>query len=124
MLHLEQHDIWTYMYDGEAYVNYKAYTDKRNFIQVNLTEKLTALLFVGWPYNSEPSLLTIVLLTKSGDARVVYNKLSDINYMDKGENCLNITLQNQIQEIGASGKPEGDRDIHHITFEDGIMYYK
>ncbi len=45
----------------------------KNFMKISLTEKMTALLFVGYTYPDDPGVFTIVILNGE-EATLVYNK--------------------------------------------------
>ena len=65
---------------------------------VPLSETASAVLFFGWPYDSTPPLLTIVVVNK-GKAKLVFNQNCDIRKFTNTANEFSLIYADQFQEI-------------------------
>jgi len=106
------------------YRNFKSYSDNNYFIKVPLSDSSVAIIFVGWPYDSTPSMLTIVVLTQT-DAKLVYNKNMEINTITLGS-AFSMILQSNTVEYNAQNVPfNGETPkLHTIWLEDGVLRFK
>ena len=124
---LRQPEMWTHLYDGQTTMDYRQYTDNRYFIPIPLSEQAVALAFVGWPYDSTPSYLTIIVLTDN-DAKLIFNKHMNINTIAQSDDSYVMELQANVVEYDENGKlydyPNNVPIIHHIEVKDGVMYFK
>lgn len=57
---------------------YRTYSDHGYFIPVKLSDTSIALIITGFPYPTDPPLLSIIILGK-GTAKLVFNKEMGIN---------------------------------------------
>ena len=77
---------------------------------VPLSETASAVLFFGWPYDSTPPLLTIVVVNK-GKAKLVFNQNCLIEKYTQTANEFSLIYTDQIQEtpyVGAQPEPADD----------------
>lgn len=120
LLSLRSADMWTYLYDGKCMIDLRRFADNRYFIQEKLSDDLTLLVFVGWPYASDPSLLTIVAL--SGDEAVtVYNQYADIVHVFRAGSLFAIDVRKAVIEYDEHDNPCGDGDPHRIFYVNGRL---
>lgn len=120
LLCLRSADMWTYLYDGKCMIDLRRFADNRCFIQEKLTDDLTLLIFVGWPYASDPSLLTIVAL--SGDeAEVVYNRYADIVHLFRVGALFGIDVRKAVIEYDEHGTPCNDGTPCRIFYANGCL---
>ena len=121
LLNLSSADMWTYLYDGKCMIDLRRFADNRWFIQERLSDDLTLLIFVGWPYASDPSLLTIVAL--SGDeAAVVYNRYADIVNIFRTGTLFGIDVRKAVIEYDEHDRPCNDGDPCRIYYADGCLW--
>lgn len=97
---------------------FRPYTDNNYFIKVPLSDSATALIFVGWPYDSTPSKLLILVLTPT-DAKIVYYKNMYIDRIAKEADKFLMALQSNSLDSG-----EGTPEYHAIFNKDGILLFK
>ncbi len=107
--------------------SYQQYTNNQYFIPIPLSKRAVALAFIGWPYDSTPSCLTIIVLTEN-DAKLVFNKNMNINTIAQSGNSYRMEIQANIIEYGEDGKPFDDPYnvpiIHHLEVKNGVLYFK
>jgi hypothetical protein len=96
----------------------RQYADNDYFIKVALSNEATALIFVGWPYASDPEQLFIVVLTPD-DVKVVYNKPMIINSITQSGYNFSMITQSNVLEEGI-----GTPITHTIYQQDGVLYFK
>lgn len=87
---------------------------------------VTALVFLGWPYDSTPPLITIILLNKD-KAEIVFNQRG---YVEECTNAmpygLNIVYVDQTQEYDGTGKltpPDSELKKYRIWQEGQYLKY-
>ncbi len=120
LLSLRSAGMWTYLYDGKCMIDLRRFTGNRCFIQEKLSDGLTLLIFVGWPYASDPSLLTIVAL--SGDeAAVIYNRYADIVNIFRTGTLFGIDVQKAVIEYDEQDRPCSDGAPCRIYYADGRL---
>lgn len=91
------------------------------FIPVQLNESTTALIFIGYPYNSAPSQLTVVLLYKD-KGEMVFNKNLRVSKAEKSSTMISLTLHDQIVEFNDYG-PVSTTNIFKLWSEDGVLKF-
>ena len=94
---------------------------------IPLSQTASAILFLGWRYDSTPPLLTIVVVNK-GKAKLVFNRhCCFLNYENKN-GTFSITYSDQIQEIPYEGAPlePADNELNkfRIWKSDGILKFQ
>lgn len=124
---LRQPELWTYTYDGKSTMDYREYTDNRYFIPIPLSDRAVALAFIGWPYDSTPCYLTIIVVTNN-DAKLVFNKNLNINTVTQSDDSYSMELQANVIEYSEDGKPFDDPNnvpiIHYLEAKNGMLYFK
>ena len=93
---------------------------------IPLSQTASALLFFGWPYGGDPSLLTIVVVNK-GTAKLVFNRYCDIlNYEDE-KDAFSITYSDQYQEYIDENTPiPADNELNKFKIwkSDGVLKFQ
>ena len=93
---------------------------------IPLSQTTSALLFFGWPYGGDPSLLTIVVVNK-GKAKLIFNRYCDIlNYEDK-KDTFSITYSDQYQEYIDENTPiPADNELNKFKIwkSDGVLKFQ
>ena len=115
ILNLAQFDGWDKI---PSYLQTYKTTDF--YFEMPLSDEATALIFVGWPYNSEPEQMTIVVLYK-GKATMVLNKQYAITAVTKNGSDLSFDIQSEIQEWVNDDQPYNNPATLRIWAEDGIL---
>ena len=92
-----------------------------------LTNTASAILFFGWPYDSTPPLLTIVVVNE-GKAELVFNRYCDIlSYEDKN-GAFSLIYTPDTQEIPYEGAPREPADDELNKFKiwksDGVLKFQ
>lgn len=94
-----------------------------HFIEVALTEKSKALVFLGQHYGADISRLFIVVLTER-DARLVYNLRMDIQAIDMAAGNFSMLLKSEIEEWNEeTNTPWEESPTHTIYRDNGILYF-
>ncbi len=120
ILSLKQSDGWDKL---QKHVRPLASNDY--FLALPLTDSSTALVFVGYPYNSQPELLTIVILNK-GEATLVFNKeimIRSIKY-DKANLSFVMNLQDYPVEYLDVDTPCYTPKFFKILLGKGILKFE
>ncbi|MCE8951595.1 hypothetical protein [Bacteroides thetaiotaomicron] len=123
LIELKDYNMWTYMYDGLSYTDYKQYTNNRYYILLDLNFQTKALCFVGWPYGGDLPYLTIIILTEN-DAKLVFHKNMSINNIVKTNNEYSIKIQTTLEEYDSCGKLITAPTYGTIYSKDGILFIK
>lgn len=92
------------------------------FLVVPLRDSVTALVFVGYPYNSEPEQLTIIILNK-GKAKMVFNKHFIVSKVEKTATTFCLTLQDSVIEYLGNGQNANTAKVYKIWKENGILKF-
>lgn len=116
ILQLNQSDGWDKLPKGIRDLSNQDY-----FLAVPLSNSVTAIVFCGYPYNSEPELLTIVILNK-GTAKLVFNKNFIISELKKTNNEFYLKLQDRVIEY-VNDKPVTNAEVYKIWKENGILKF-
>lgn len=91
------------------------------FFLVPLTDETTALVFTGYPYDCEPTLVTIVVLHKN-TAKLVFNRNILINKVIQDDKSFCLILHDTLIEyIGKNNA--NTTDIWKIWNENGILRF-
>ncbi len=93
---------------------------------IPLSQTASALLFFGWPYGGDPSLLTIVVVNK-GTAKLVFSRYCDIlNYEDKN-GVFSIIYSDRYQEYIDENTPiPADNELNKFKIwkSDGVLKFQ
>lgn len=92
------------------------------FLAVPLRDSVTALIFIGYPYNSEPEQLTIIILNKN-KAKMVFNKHFIVSKVEKTATSFCLTLQDSVIEYLDNDQNANTAKIYKIWKEDGILKF-
>lgn len=120
ILSLKQSDGW-----NNLNTEVRQYASNDYFLTIPLTDTTTALLFVGYPYQSQPELLTIALLNKD-KAELIFNKPFIINDIEQhqGENpAFVINLQDYPIEYLNESTPANTAKLYKIFQCDNILKF-
>lgn len=117
LLRLNQSDGWDKIPEEIRDLSHQDY-----FIMETLSDSVTVLIFRGFLYNSEPELLTIVVLYKD-TAKLVFNKNFIISEIKKADNEFSLTLQDRIIEY-TENKPVEEAIVYKIWKENGLMKFE
>lgn len=119
ILSLKQSDGWDSLKE-----NTRKHASNDYFLAIPLTDTSTALVFVGYPYNSQPELLTIVVLNKDS-ATLVFNKeimINDIQY-DGVSSSFVMNLQDYPIEYINESTPANTAKLFKIFQENGVLKF-
>ncbi len=119
ILNLKQSDGWDKLKD-----HVRAYATNDYFLAIPLTDSSTALIFVGYPYNSQPELLTIVILDKD-KATLVFNREIIVREMeyDKTSSTFVMNLQDYPIEYLNETTPANTANLFKIFLEKGVLRF-
>ncbi len=92
------------------------------FLAVPLRDSVTALIFIGYPYNSEPEQLTIIILNKN-KAKMVFNKHFIVSKVEKTATSFCLTLQDSVIEYLDNDQNANTAKVYKIWKEDGILKF-
>ena len=92
ILSLKQSNGWDKVIRG-----WEPYRTTEYYIASPLSPEATAVVFVGYPYNSEPELMTIVILYK-GQAKLVLNKNYALSQIVKTDSEFALMIKKTVQE--------------------------
>lgn len=53
LLEIKQPDCWTFTYGGKSETDFHKYTNNQYYIPIEISNNLSILIFVGWPYGGE-----------------------------------------------------------------------
>lgn len=115
---LKQSDGW-----DKLQKHLRSYSNNDYFLSIPLTSSLTALVFVGYSYNSQPELLTIVLLNKD-KATLVFNKGMLIKNIIHDGISFVINLQDLPVEYISENIPANTPQLYQIFWENGELKLK
>lgn len=116
LLQLNQSDGWDKIPEGLRNLSYQGY-----FIMETLSDSVTVLVFRGFLYNSEPELLTIVVLNK-GTAKLVFNKHFIFGELEKTNGKFSMMLQDNIIEY-VGDKATNTTNVYRIWKENGVLRF-
>ncbi len=119
ILNLKQSDGWDKLKERIS-----QYASNDYFLAIPLTRTSTALIFVGYPYNSQPELLTIVVLNKD-KAMLVFNKEIMVNKIeyDKASSSFVMNLQDYPIEYLDETTPANTAKLFKIFLESGVLKF-
>ena len=119
ILNLKQSDGWDKLKE-----RIRPYASNDYFLAIPLTRTSTALIFVGYPYNSQPELLTIVVLNKD-KAMLVFNKEIMVNKIeyDKVSSSFVMNLQDYPIEYLDETTPANAAKLFKIFLESGVLKF-
>lgn len=95
------------------------YSNNHYFLTLHLTDETTALIFCGYPYNSEPELMTIIILHKN-TAKLIFNKKFIINKLEHSEETFSLTLHDSVIEY-IGDQNANTTKIYKIWQENNIL---
>ena len=116
ILQLNQSDGWDKLPKRVKSVSTNDY-----FIPIQLDASTTALIFIGYPYNSQPTQLTVVVLHKN-KGKMVFNKNFRINKAEKVNTVISLTLHDQVIEYDDDGNINTTH-IFKLWNEDGELKF-
>lgn len=116
ILQLNQSDGWDKIPPGIRDLSFQDY-----FLVEPLSDTVTAIIFCGYPYNSEPELLTIVILNKE-TAKLVFNKNFIISEIKKTNNEFCLKLQDTVIEY-TNDRPVKKTGVYRLWKENGILKF-
>lgn len=119
ILNLKQSDGW-----DKLKAPVRQYAANDYFLAIPLTPTSTALIFIGYPYNSQPELLTIVVLNKD-KATLVFNKEIMVNKIeyDKTNSSFVMNLQDYPIEYLDEATPANTAKLFKIFLESGVLKF-
>lgn len=88
---------------------------------MHLNENTTVLVFTGYPYNSEPELITIIALYKN-TAKLVFNQNMLINNIIQENGLFCLTLHDSVIEY-IGHKNANTTNIYKIWEEKGTLKF-
>lgn len=100
---LKQSELWTYAYGGPSSVDFREYTDIEYCIPIKLTDSVTALVFLGWPYGGDMPYLTIIVATET-DVNIVFNKRMGLSAILPNYPYFKMKVQTVLEEYDSCGK--------------------
>jgi len=116
ILQLHQSDGWDKIPERICDLSCQGY-----FFMEALSDSVTVLVFRGFLYNSEPELLTIVVLNK-GTAKLVFNKNFIISEIKKTDDEFYFMLQDRVIEY-AGDKPVKNAEVYKLWKENEILRF-
>ena len=116
ILQLNQSDGW-----DKLPKRVKSISPNDYFIPIQLDGSTTALIFIGYPYNSQPTQLTVVVLHKD-KGKMVFNKNFCVNKAEKVNTVISLTLHDQVIEYDDDGNINTTR-IFKLWNEDGELKF-
>ena len=118
ILRVPQSDGWDSLYTKEMQ------NDALNkyFMTIRLSSTSVALLFVGYHYNSEPPLLTIVVI-HNGKAKMVFNKPFIVKEVREIEGKTYFLLYDRVFEYVSGDEPVNEAVMYGIWNENGVLYF-
>jgi len=116
ILQLNQSDGWDKIPEGIRDLSCQGY-----FLVEALSDSVTALVFCGYPYNSEPELLTIVILNKE-TATLVFNKQFIFGKLEKSDGKFCMILQDRVMEY-VNDEAVNSTDVYRIWKENGVLRF-
>jgi len=106
LLQLQNRDSWI-----KIPTELTQFTTNNYFIPVTLSNSSTALIFIGYGYESEPPHLTIVVLS-GNQAKLVFNEDYFIQQIIKTDTTFSMTLRNQAGEWTSDAAAKAATDIY------------
>lgn len=97
--------------------SFRQYSNNGYFIDVEISDSLTIIVFVGQHYGTDLSKLIIFAITPN-EVKLIYNQKVQINSMTKTSNNISITVQSNIPNEGEMAV------IHTIWSTDGVLKFK
>jgi len=89
----------------------------------HLDNSTVLLYLVGYPYNSNPGFLTLIIL-KEGHADVVFNKEYAVTLIEKLNGKFTIYLSDGYEEyIDDTATPVNNPSKYKITWENGVLNF-
>ncbi|MCR9011630.1 hypothetical protein [Gabonibacter chumensis] len=92
------------------------------FMTIHLSATSVALVFVGYFYNSEPPLLTIVII-HNGKAKMVFNKPFIVKEIREIEGKTYFLLYDRFFEYVSGDEPVNEAVMYGIWNENGVLYF-
>lgn len=123
LLEIKQPDCWTFTYGGKSETDFHKYTNNQYYIPIEISNNLSILIFVGWPYGGELPLLTILALTDS-DVKLVFNKHMAINSITKDATNFAMEVISSIVEHDANNNAINQSHTHRIYSVGNDIFYK
>lgn len=123
LLEIRRPDCWTFTYGGKSETDFHQYTNNQYYIPIKISNNLSILIFVGWPYGGELPLLTILALTDS-DVKLVFNKHMAIHSMTKSDSSFYMVVEDTIVEYDANNQTMNQGHLHNLYFNNGCLFFK
>lgn len=93
------------------------------YIRVPLNNDYTALILMGYPFDSRPPFLTIIVVG-NGQAAMVFNKRYVVSSLVNTSESFSMTLQGDYIEYSSSGQPVSTPDTFRIWLENGVLMFE
>ncbi len=94
-----------------------------NYIRIELTNNTIALIFEEYIYASQPSNISIIIITEN-EAKLIYNKPMFINSVNITGNSFSMELQSNTVEYKANGTPYDAPITHKIWLQNNVLWFK
>ncbi|MCR9011626.1 hypothetical protein [Gabonibacter chumensis] len=101
---------------------FRTYATNDFFIPIYVNNTTVALVFFGCVYNSEPPLLTIVII-HNGKAKMVFNKPFIVKEIREIEGKTYFLLYDRFFEYVSGDEPVNEAVMYGIWNENGVLYF-